>query len=72
METVTYAVIKTGGKQYKVAPGEKIRVDILQTPFLMVKQKQMVIVMVIVKQNHYLFFSENSTSTVNKPKRRSS
>lgn len=27
METVTYAVIKTGGKQYRVAPGQKIRVE---------------------------------------------
>ncbi|HMA30175.1 MAG TPA: 50S ribosomal protein L21, partial [Casimicrobiaceae bacterium] len=24
-----YAVIKTGGKQYKVAPGEKIKVELL-------------------------------------------
>ena len=24
-----YAVIKTGGKQYKVAPGEKLRVELL-------------------------------------------
>ena len=25
-----YAVIKTGGKQYKVAPGEKIKVELLR------------------------------------------
>ena len=25
-----YAVIKTGGKQYKVAPGEKLRVELLR------------------------------------------
>ena len=24
---VTYAVVKTGGKQYKVAPGEKLKVE---------------------------------------------
>jgi large subunit ribosomal protein L21 len=24
-----YAVIKTGGKQYKVAPGEKLKVELL-------------------------------------------
>jgi large subunit ribosomal protein L21 len=27
METTTYAIIKTGGKQYRVAPGQKIRVE---------------------------------------------
>jgi large subunit ribosomal protein L21 len=27
METTTYAVISTGGKQYRVAPGQKIRVE---------------------------------------------
>jgi large subunit ribosomal protein L21 len=27
METSTYAIIKTGGKQYRVAPGQKIRVE---------------------------------------------
>jgi large subunit ribosomal protein L21 len=27
METATYAIIKTGGKQYRVAPGQKIRVE---------------------------------------------
>jgi large subunit ribosomal protein L21 len=26
---VTYAVVKTGGKQYKVAPGEKLKVETL-------------------------------------------
>ncbi len=25
--TTTYAIIKTGGKQYRVAPGQKIRVE---------------------------------------------
>lgn len=27
MENPTYAIIKTGGKQYRVAPGQKIRVE---------------------------------------------
>jgi large subunit ribosomal protein L21 len=27
METVPYAIIKTGGKQYRVSPGQKIRVE---------------------------------------------
>jgi len=27
METTTYAIIKTGGKQYRVTPGQKIRVE---------------------------------------------
>ena len=27
METMTYAIIKTGGKQYRVTPGQKIRVE---------------------------------------------
>jgi len=25
-----YAVIKTGGKQYKVAPGEKLKVELIR------------------------------------------
>jgi large subunit ribosomal protein L21 len=29
MELPMYAVIKTGGKQYKVAPGEKLKVETL-------------------------------------------
>lgn len=32
METVTYAIIKTGGKQYRVAPGQKIRVEKIEKP----------------------------------------
>jgi large subunit ribosomal protein L21 len=33
METAsTYAVIKTGGKQYRVAPGQRIRVEKLAPP----------------------------------------
>jgi large subunit ribosomal protein L21 len=30
MEFSMYAVIKTGGKQYKVAPGEKLKVETLK------------------------------------------
>jgi large subunit ribosomal protein L21 len=30
MESPMYAVIKTGGKQYRVAPGEKLKVETLK------------------------------------------